>query len=155
MNVGQATAIILALGGPASAAMAAPCSADNVAGVWSLASIRADEPGVEEFYARAPNEWMRFAANGGYIYVATSRPLESLAAINASLDRADAVDGATYAIRWPEAGHMMILRNGEPFQLFRCEILEQPAADARAGDMILSAAEGKPMLRRVQRRVAR
>lgn len=155
MNVWQGTAIVLALGGPTSAAVAAPCSADNVVGVWSLGSIRAAEPGVEEFYARAPNEWMRFAADGGYIYVATTRPLEGLASINASLDRAGAVGGATYAIRWPDVGQMMILRNGEPFQLFQCEILEQPAADARAGDMILSAAHGMPMLRRVQRRVVR
>lgn len=155
MSVRLATAIVLAASAPGSAAVAAPCTAGNTAGVWSLASIRAAEPGVEEFYARAPHEWMRFSADGGYVYVASNRSMNGLPAINASLDRADLMDPATYSINWSQPGQVLILRDGQPFQLFRCEILDEAVADARAGDMILSAAEGMPMLRRVQRRVTR
>lgn len=147
--------LLLAAVGIASPALAGPCTADQVAGVWSLAGIRAAEPGVEEFYARAPYEWMRFSPDGGYIYVASNRPKTRLADINASLDQADVVDRSTYAIRWLQPGRMMITRDGQPFQLFECAILELAADDARVGDMILSASEGMPMLRRVQRRVLR
>ena len=149
---------ILALAASAmtvSSALAAPCTMRSLAGVWSLVSVRSAEPGVEEFYARAPHEWMRFDPDADYVYVASNRPKTSLAEIQSSLDEADRMDGVTYRIEWLEPGRMLIRRNGQPFQVFRCEILERPAADARVGDLILSADDGMPMLRRVQRRVTR
>ncbi|RZI98326.1 MAG: hypothetical protein EON90_13855 [Brevundimonas sp.] len=155
MKAGLSTLTVLAACGAASAAIAAPCTADTVAGVWSLVSVRAAEPGVEAFYAQAPNEWMRFDPDGGYTYVASTRPKTRLAEIQSSLNEADRMDGVTYRIDWLEAGRMLIRRNDQPFQIFRCEILERAASDARAGDLILSADAGMPMLRRVQRRVTR
>ena len=53
-------ALALALAGVVVPAAAAPCGPDNIAGTWSLVSIRAAEPGVEAFYARAPHEWTRY-----------------------------------------------------------------------------------------------
>ncbi|WP_420472115.1 MULTISPECIES: hypothetical protein [unclassified Brevundimonas] len=142
----------------AGTAAAAPCSAANVAGTWSLVSVRSAEPGVEEFYARAPYEWTRYTVNGdrvGMMYLASNRPKASSAEIESSLTRADEMDGVTYTVRWLRPpGRMLVLRDGQPFQAFECAILDSPVGDARAGDMLITQIEGTPMLRRVQRRVA-
>ena len=143
--------------GFASAASAAPCAPETVAGTWSLVSIRAAEPGVEEFYASAPYEWTRYTVEGdriGMIYLASNRPKGSPAEIESSLDRADQMDGVAYTVRWLRPGRMLVLRDGQAFQAFECAILSAPEADALAGDMVITQIEGTPMLRRVQRRVA-
>ena len=147
----------LMLAGFVSAASAAPCEPQTVAGTWSLVSIRAAEPGVEEFYARAPYEWTRYTVEGdrvGMMYLASNRPKGSPAEIESSLDRADQMDGVAYTVRWLRPGRMLVLRDGQPFQAFECAILSAPEADALAGDMVITQIEGTPMLRRVQRRVA-
>ena len=143
--------------GFASAASATPCAPDTVAGTWSLVSIRAAEPGVEEFYASAPYEWTRYTVEGdrvGMMYLASNRPKRSPAEIESSLDHADRIDGVTYTVRWLRPGRMLVLRDGQPFQAFECAILDAPAADALAGDMVLTQIAGTPMVRRIQRRVA-
>lgn len=148
--------IALIFAGLASAASAAPCAPETVAGTWSLVSIRAAEPGVEEFYARAPFEWTRYAVEGdrvGMMYLASNQLKESPAEIDSILDRADRIDGVAYSVRWLRPGRMLVLRDGQPFQAFECTILDAPAADALAGDMLITQIEGTPMLRRVQRRV--
>ncbi|MDQ3126699.1 MAG: hypothetical protein M3Q74_13975 [Pseudomonadota bacterium] len=154
-TVRSAAALIFV--GFASAATAAPCAPDTVAGTWSLVSIRAAEPGVEEFYARAPYEWTRYTVEGegvGMMYLASNRPKRSLAEIESGLDHADQIDGVAYTVRWLLPGRMLVLRDGQPFQAFECAILDSPTADALAGDMVVTQIEGTPMLRRIQRRVA-
>jgi len=139
-------AAAIAMAGPALAAPGdGPCSAANTAGVWELVSIRADEPGVQGFYAEYPVEYMRFGAGGAYIYVARQQPLKSMAEIKASLDRADAGDGLSYRAEFARDGTMIIHRNGQPFQGFRCSI--------KGGQMIWTEYPGNLPLRRVQRRV--
>lgn len=151
-------ALALALAGVAVPAVAAPCAPDTIAGTWSLVSIRAAEPGVEAFYARAPHEWTRYtvgpAGQISLIYMASNRPKGSYAEIQTALDQADAMDGVTYSVRWPRPGILLMLRDGQPFQAFECNILETPDGDARPGDMLVTEVEGAPMLRRVERRVA-
>jgi len=157
MGVRFLLSVALMLAGFASAAAATPCAPETVAGTWSLVSIRAAEPGVEEFYARVPYEWTRYTVEGdrvGMIYMASNRPKGSSVEIESSLDRADQIDGAAYTVRWLRPGRMLVLRDGQPFQAFECAILDAPAADALAGDMLITQIEGTPMLRRVQRRVA-
>lgn len=157
MGVRFGLSAALMLAGFASAASATPCAPETVAGTWSLVSIRAAEPGVEEFYARAPYEWTRYTVEGdrvGMMYLASNRPKGSLVEIEASLDRADQIDGVAYTVRWLRPGRMLVLRDGQPFQAFECAILDASAADAVAGDMLITQIEGTPMLRRVQRRVA-
>lgn len=150
--IGKITALTaLAWASLASGVMAAPCDGQNIQGVWKLESIRAAEPGVEAFYARVPHEWMRFGADGGFMYVASNQPKPDLADVHASLDRADAGDRDDYVVRWPAPGQMLILRSGQPFQLFQCEILERPEDGALAGGMVLGSTPGAPLLRRVQR----
>ena len=78
-------------------ALAAPCTAAGLTGIWSLASIRSADPGVQAFYDQAPNEVMRFGARGDFIYVAGGAPYTAASA-RQSLDRADAVDGVSYAL---------------------------------------------------------
>lgn len=99
----------------------APCGEADLKGVWSLQSITADEPGVEEFYRAHPVEYFRFGKGGAYIYVAMDNELPNLAAVNASLDRADRGDGVSYVARViDDQGTMVIYRDGRAFQAFRC-----------------------------------
>lgn len=157
MGVKFLLSVALMLVGFASAASAAPCAPASVGGTWSLVSIRAAEPGVEEFYARAPYEWTRYTVESdrvGMMYLASNRPKGSPAEIESSLDRADQMDGVAYTVRWLRPGRMLVLRDGQPFQAFECAILSAPEADALAGDMVITQIEGTLMLRRVQRRVA-
>jgi hypothetical protein len=142
--------------GVAPAVAAEPCAPATVAGTWSLVSIRAAEPGVEDFYARAPYEWTRYTIDGDRVsmmYLASNRPKASSEDIESSLTRADQMDGVAYTVRWLRPGRMLVLRDGQPFQAFECAILDAPSGDARAGDMLVTQIEGTPMLRRVQRRV--
>lgn len=120
----------------------APCKAADLKGVWSLRSIRADEPGVEAFYRAHPVEYMRFGKGGAYIYVAMDRELPNLAAINASLDRADRGDGVSYVAKIDDAqGTLTIYRDRQPFQRFRCVMQDRR--------MIWNEAPGMPDLSRI------
>ena len=143
---------MLMAGLPVAPAIAAPCTSTSAAGIWSLVSIKAAEPGVEDFYKVAPHEVMRFARDGGFMYLASNRPIAPAEA-GPRLDAADARDGTSYSYSIGRSGGMMILRQGAPFQAFRCDIADRATGDAQAGDMILTNAPGAPMLRRVQRKL--
>lgn len=118
------------------------CEAADLKGVWTLQSIRAAEPGVEAFYRQHPVEYMRFKPGGDYIYVAMDKPLSDLAAVNASLDRADRADGVSYkATIDDDQGTLTIHRNGQPFQRFRCVMQDHV--------MIWHEAPGMPDLSRM------
>ena len=131
-------------------AMASPCTAQRLTGIWSLNSIRSADPGVEAFYANAPHEVMRFGARGDFIYVAAAQPYTAASA-RRSLDQADAVDGVSYSFRI-DGERLLLLRDGQPFEGFVCRIADRAETSAVAGDVILSNLPGRPTLRRVQRR---
>jgi len=137
----------------AGVASAEPCDAANVVGTWSLVSIQASEPGVQAFYESAPYEWMRFKPHGSVHYVASNRDRADRAEIEATLDRTDAQDGIDYVIQWLDTGVMLMLRDGQPFQLGQCQIADADDGPIRAGDLIYTNVEGMPALRRVQRRL--
>lgn len=136
----------------AEPAIARPCTTASAAGIWTLVSIRAAEPGVEDFYKRAPHEVMRFAASGSFMYVASNRPY-SAAEAGQRLDAADARDGTSYRFSMGAAGKLMLLRDGTPFQAFQCTIADRAEGGAQPGDMILTNAPGAAALRRVQRKI--
>ena len=139
-----ACAALLLAAAPALAAQ--PCKTDDLTGVWSLKSIHAEQPGVQAFYSAHPVEYLRFRADGKYDYVAMNQPLMGLAAISASLDRADVADGVTLmGILMNEAGVLILMRDGEAFEGFMCA-MDGPA-------MVWTEIEGNPPLRRVQVRV--
>jgi hypothetical protein len=131
--------------------MASPCTAQRLTGIWSLVSIRSAEPGVEAFYANAPNEVMRFGARGDFIYVAGTRPFTTASA-GRDLDRADAVDGVSYSFRI-DGERLMLFRDGQPFEGFVCRISDRAADGAAQGDVILTNLPGRSALRRIQRRL--
>lgn len=121
----------------------APCTDADLNGVWSLQSITADEPGVEDFYRQHPVEYMRFGPGGEYAYVAMDDELPDLAAINASLDRADAADEVDLEARVIDGeGTLIIYRNGRIFQGFRCAMQDHA--------MIWHEVPGNPSLSRYQ-----
>jgi hypothetical protein len=131
-------------------AMASPCTAQRLTGMWSLVSIRSADPSVEAFYARAPHEVMRFGAGGDFIYVASAQRYTAESA-RSSLDQADAVDGVSYGFQ-VEDERLMLLRDGQPFEGFVCRIADQPEIGVVAGDVILSNLPDRAPLRRIQRR---
>jgi hypothetical protein len=145
------TAILLAMSWTTAAA-AAPCTMQSVAGTWTLAGITADEPGVEDFYRTAPHELMRFDAEGAMIYVASNRPLAAGLA-KAKLDEADKMPGTDFSYGVGADGTLTLSRAGKPFQAFRCAIAETNEAGGKPGDLILTNVAGAPALRRIQRRV--
>jgi hypothetical protein len=132
--------------------MARPCTAAGLTGIWSLASIRAADPGVQQFYAQSPNEVMRFGARGDFIYVAGAQGFTAASA-RRDLDQADAVDGVSYSFR-VDGDRVMLLRDGQAFEGFVCRVADRAEGAARAGDVILSNLPGRPALTRVQRRLA-
>lgn len=139
-------AAVLAVSAPSQAA--APrrtaCTQQGLTGVWSLQSVTAAEKGVQDFYRQHPVEYLRFTAQGKYDYVAMSRPQPNLAAALASLNRADAGDGVTYAARMM-GGTLMIYRDGAPWQGFMCA-MEGPV-------MVWTEMAGYPKVNRRQVRV--
>ena len=139
-----ALALIAALGFAGEAA-AEVCTTRNTQGTWELVSVRAAEPGVQQFYAQYPVEYMRFKANGDYIYVARQQPLTRLSEIKGSLDRADLSDNVTYKAVFNADGVLIVHLNGQPFQGFRCSI--------ENGQMIWRELPGNNALLRVQKRV--
>lgn len=135
----------------AAPAVGAHCTPAKLAGAWTFVSIRADEPGVEQFYRHTPYEVMRFGADGGFMYVASNRPY-AVGDAAARLNAADARDGTSYS--WRTAGPSLLLfRDGTPFQAFVCRIADRAEGDARPGDLILTNQPGRPLLRRVERRL--
>ena len=132
-------------------AMASPCTAPRLTGTWSLVSIRSADPGVQAFYATAPNEVMRFGARGDFIYVAGAQRYTAASA-RQSLDRADAVDGVSYSFRI-DGERLMLLRDGQPFEGFVCRIADQAGDGAARGDMIFTNLPGRAALRRIERRL--
>jgi hypothetical protein len=132
-------------------AIASPCTAQRLTGIWSLVSIRSADPGVQAFYANAPNEVMRFGARGDFIYVAGTQPFTAPGAAR-DLDRADSVDGVSYSFRI-DGERLMLFRDGQPFEGFVCQIAGQDADGAAPGDVILTNLPGRAALRRVQRRL--
>ena len=143
-------ALALAAFATAAPGQAAPaprkvCTQAGLTGVWSLKSVVAAEPGVQDFYRQHPVEYMRFTTAGKYDYVARDTPLAGLATVSASLNRADAADGVTYAARIQGNGMLIIYRDGQPFQGFMCA-MEGPV-------MVWSELSGNPHLNRRQVRV--
>lgn len=134
-----------------TSALAAPCTAAGLTGIWSLVSIRSADPGVEAMYAQAPNEVMRFGARGDFIYVAGRQPFTAAGA-RRDLDQADAVDGVSLTFR-VEDGRVMLLRDGQAFEGFACRVADRAEGAARAGDVILANLPGRPGLMRIQRRL--
>lgn len=132
-------------------ALAAPCTAANLSGIWSLVSIQSADPGVQAFYGRAPNEVMRFGARGDFIYVAGNQPYTAATA-QRQLDQADAVDGVSYSFS-VEGDRLMLARDGQPFEGFVCRVADRAESGAQAGDVILSNLPGRAALMRVQRRL--
>jgi len=130
-------------------AMASPCTAQRLTGIWSLVSIRSAEPGVQSFYDNAPNEVMRFGARGDFIYVASTQTFTAARA-RRDLDQADAVDGVSYSFRI-DGDRLLLSRDGQPFEGFVCSIADRAADGAVPGDMILTNLTGRTALRRIQR----
>ena len=130
-------------------ALASPCTAQRLTGIWTLASIQSADPGVQAFYTNAPNEVMRFGARGDFIYVAGARPFTAASA-RRDLDRADAVDGVSYTFRI-DGERLLLFRDGQPFEGFVCRISDRGADGAAPGAMILTNLPGRPALRRIQR----
>lgn len=118
-------------------ALAKPCTSSSVIGIWTLVSITASEPGVEDFYRTSPNEVMRFSPTGNFIYLASNRPF-SAAEAGQRLDAAQARDRTSYRYSTGAGGRLLIVRQGVPFQSFRCEIADRVEIGARPGDIILS-----------------
>lgn len=120
----------------------AACTNADLKGVWSLQSITADEPGVEAFYRAHPVEYLRFGKGGAYAYVAMNQELPDLVAVNASLDRSDRGDGASYVARIDDdQGTLTIYRDRQPFQRFSCVMQDHL--------MMWHEAPGMPKLSRI------
>lgn len=140
-------------GRPVAASADQPCTLQNTMGVWGLVHIEAAEPGVQDFYRNAPYEYLRIRPGGAYAYFATNAAVPDVGQINGSLDRADAADGVSDVADFREPGLMVVLRDGRPFQAFRCIIAGSAQGEAQAGDMVWTQYEGMPRLYRVQRRL--
>jgi len=95
---------------------------------------------------------MRFGSAGEFMYVASNHQIGLRDAAERP-DKIDAADGTSYSFEISEPGVLLLLRNGAPFQHFRCDTVKVADADALAGDIVLSNAPGMPSLRRVQRKL--
>lgn len=131
-----------------------PCSLASVSGIWSLIHIEADEPGVQDFYAQAPYEFLRFSPDSRYAYFATRSALNDVNQIDQGINRADEADGADFRVQFRNDGAFLITRDGQPFQIFECQIAGRAGqGGAQPGDMIWTNAEGMARLYRVHRRL--
>lgn len=140
-----ATGILL--GSPAKAE---PCDAASLASLWELTAIEASEPGATAFYKANPYEYLRFGADGGFIYVAGGVRQTDVAQIESSLDRADAADNTRYDSRVFDGKTLIIFRDQKPFQGFQCSV---DRSGAEATEMTWTALPGMAALKRVQRRL--
>jgi hypothetical protein len=127
------------------------CQRQDLIGTWSLARIEAQQAGVQEFYRVTPNEVMRFSPNGAFIYVARRAPYSASEA-RRSLDNADAVDGVSYAFQL-QGEQLILLRDGVPFEGFRCSISLGESAQLNRGDLLLRNLVNRPGLLRIQRKL--
>lgn len=126
------------------------CLARDLVGLWRSQLTRADEPGVMEFSAIAPNDYFRFKPDGDLMYFAANRVQASNAVIEARLDELDRLDGVTYRTEVLDGGALIIHRNGSPFQGFTCSV--GTPKDGKAV-MIWTQLAGMPAVRRVQVRL--
>ena len=147
-------ALITSVGaGAAQPAQAARnCQRQDLIGTWSLVKIESGEAGVQEFYRISPNEVMRFSPNGAFIYVARRAPYSASDA-KRSLDNADAVDGTSYSFQL-QGENLMLLRDGTPFEGFRCAIAVRDNAQVKRGDLLLRNLPTRPSLLRIQRKLS-
>ena len=146
------TALLAALAGPA---LARPCAPADVAGLWELQSITADEPGVEAFYKQAPWEYVEITPAMNFAYVAGKRQL-AVKDAEAALDAARQAGGVLYTVAFPEPGRLIVLRDAQtPEQGFSCDIAEAASETfgVAVGDMVWTELPGAPRLRRVHRRI--
>jgi hypothetical protein len=132
-------------------ALAAPCTAARLTGTWSLVSIRAADPGVQQFYAQVPHEVMRFGARGDFAYSASNQPYTAASA-RPALDEAAAAPGMRFSFRI-DGDRLMLLRNGQAWEGFVCRIADRAEGAARAGDAILTNLPDRPGIVRIQRRL--
>ena len=126
------------------------CVGQDLVGVWRSQLTRADEPGVMEFSAIAPNDYFRFKSDGDFMYFASNRAETSITAIEAGLDDLDRRDGVTYRTQVLAGGALIINRNGVPFQGFTCSV--GAPKDGKAL-MVWTQLTGMPAVRRVQVRL--
>lgn len=127
------------------------CQVQDVTGTWSLAKIESAQAGVQDFYRLNPNEVMRFAVDGTFIYVARKEPY-SVDEARRSLDQADALDGVTYNFRIADE-RLILFRQGAPFEGFVCNIATADSDEVKRGDMLLTNLPDRPGLKRVQRKL--
>lgn len=130
-----------------------PCTLENTVGIWRLTHIEAAEPGVQDFYRTAPHEYLRIRPGGAYAYFATNAPVTATGDLNGRLDQADDADGVNDVADFRQPGLFVILRDGQPFQAFRCVIAGGAQGRHQAGDMVWTEYQGMPRLYRVQRRL--
>ena len=128
------------------------CQRQDLIGTWSLANIESGEAGVQEFYRTSPNEVMRFSPNGAFIYVARRNPYTASEA-KRSLDNADAVDGVSYSFQ-VQGEQLVLLRDGSPFEGFRCAIAVRDSGQMKRGDLLLRNLANRPSLLRIQRKLS-
>jgi hypothetical protein len=128
------------------------CQRQDLIGTWALAKIESGQAGVQEFYRISPNEVMRFSSNGAFIYVARRDPFTASDA-KRSLDNADAVDGASYSFQ-VQGEQLILLRDGSPFEGFRCAIAVRDSDQIKSGDLLLRNLANRPSLLRIQRKLS-
>lgn len=143
---------LVALGLSAGPASTRPCDA-SVVGLWTLVHIEADEPGVEELYARAPYEYTTIRPDSSMMYFATNRAISDPDEILQRLDQADRNDDGSYDVRLGPPNYLAIFRDGQPFQIFICDLAETDDGLVQAGDMVLTNLPGSPHLFRIERRL--
>ena len=157
-NLQRSLVAIFALGTSAGAEAATPaqatrnCQRQDLIGTWSLAKIESEQPSVQEFYRVSPNEVMRFSPNGAFIYAARRAPYSANEA-KRSLDQADVVDGVSYSFQL-QGEQLILLRDGSPFEGFRCAIVIKDGAQMKRGDLLLKNLVNRPGLLRIQRKLS-
>jgi hypothetical protein len=148
--------LMLTMSVGAAAAAPAPatrsCHQQDLLGTWSLAKIESEQAGVRDFYRLSPNEVMRFSQTGAFIYVARRAPF-SVSDAKRSLDNADAMDGVSYTFQL-KGEQLILLRDGTPFEGFRCAIALRVHGPAKRGDLLLTNLVDRPSLRRIQRKLS-
>ena len=122
----------------------AQCRPDDLSGTWRADILETAVAEAEAFYAKYPNQYVRFGAGGAYMSVGHAQPLADKAAIDASLDRADAADPASYVARVvDDQGKVIITRNGKPYAAYMCVMQDDR--------MIWTEVKGNPKVVRVHR----
>ena len=134
----------------AAEARAEPCDMTSLTGLWELTTIEAAEPGAAAFYKANPYEYLRFGADGRFIYVTGARRDTDITLIERRLDQVDALDKTRYDSRLVDSQTLIIFRDGRPFQGFQCAV-NRGGRDA--SEMTWTQLPGSPPLRRVQRRL--